>query len=92
MKNLLAKKTATPTFQVLLLDNDDSDDVTVHEAQKVDYSRVKEHLSNGGSVFITSKSTQKISVPKKKLQTKYAGAQRNYGILLKTNLRASKNG
>ena len=47
-------------FQVLLLDNDANQDVEVQEAEQVDFCQVKEHLQNGGSVFITSKEAQKI--------------------------------
>ena len=69
MKNLLVnKKTKPAVFQVLLPDNGDSEDVEVQEAKQVDFSHVKEHLKNGGSVFITTKGSQKISYPKAKAQ------------------------
>jgi hypothetical protein len=60
------KEAKTPTFQVLLLDNDASDDVEVQEAYQVDFFQVKKHLKNGGSVFITSKDSQKQLYPKAK--------------------------
>jgi hypothetical protein len=60
----LRKRTKPSVFQVLLLDNDTSDDVEVQEAKQVDFCQVKEHLKNGGSVFITSKGAQKLSYPK----------------------------
>ncbi len=47
-------------FQVMLLDNDQSDEVEIHETDKVDFLRVLEHLTRGGSVFITSKNSQKL--------------------------------
>jgi hypothetical protein len=61
-----AKKEKAPVFQVLLLDNDANQDVEVQEAEHVDFVRVQEHLAHGGSVFITSKSSQKIVPPKEK--------------------------
>jgi hypothetical protein len=54
----------TPTFQVMLLCNDKTKQVEVHEERNVDFSRIQEHLQHGGSVFITSKSSQKITSPK----------------------------
>ena len=91
MKNPLnTKKNSEPLFQVLLLNNNKSNEVTVHEAKKVDYFAVKEHLNNGGSVFITSKNSQKISAQKNKPHTNYANSKRNYGLLLRANLRNSK--
>jgi hypothetical protein len=47
------------------LDNDGSQ-VQVQEAEHVDFLRVQKHLKHGGSVFITSKSSQKLNVPKEK--------------------------
>ncbi len=49
------------TFQVMLLRNDESRQVEVHEEAEVDFSRIQYHLNNGGSVFITSRPSQKIS-------------------------------
>ena len=64
MKNSIEnKKTKTQMFQVLLLDNNSSDDVEIQEADQVNFSQVKEHLKNGGSVFITSKDAQKTVLP-----------------------------
>ena len=61
MKDYIATKEAkTPMFQVLLLNNDTSDDVEVQEADQVDFFQVRKHLKNGGSVFITSKASQKL--------------------------------
>lgn len=60
------EKEKSPVFQVLLLDNDVSQDVEVQEAEQVDFARVQEHLARGGSVFITSKNSQKIAPPKGK--------------------------
>lgn len=74
-------KNKQPIFQVLLLDNDDSDDVEVQEAKQVDFSQVKAHLNHGGSVFITSKNTQKILYPKTKAQQNYTQARKTYGSL-----------
>ena len=65
LKSLIAvKKEKAQVFQVLLLNNGSSQDVEVEEAEHVDFARVQEHLAGGGSVFITSKSSQKITPPK----------------------------
>lgn len=50
------------TFQVMLLGNDASDHVEVHEEREVFLPRIQEHLQRGGSVFITSKPSQKIAI------------------------------
>ncbi len=90
MKTLIAnKKTRNPVFQVLLLDNDSNQDVEVQEAQEVNFFQVKEHLKKGGSVFITSKDTQKIIYPKTKAQLNYNKSRRNYGFLFRKQLRTS---
>jgi hypothetical protein len=52
-------------FQVLLLDNDGSQ-VEVKEESHVDFLRVQTHLKNGGSVFITSRDSEKLTLPKQK--------------------------
>jgi hypothetical protein len=57
------KSEKTRTFQVLLLDNDASSEVEVHEETEVSFPRIQEHLQRGGSVFITSKRSQKIGLP-----------------------------
>jgi len=51
------------TFQTMLLKDDASREVEVHEAQEVDFCRIQEHLRRGGSVFITSKNSQKLPLP-----------------------------
>ena len=61
-----AKKEKVHVFQVLMLNNDASQKVEVQEDEKVDFLRVQEHLQQGGSVFITSKGSQKIVLPKEK--------------------------
>ncbi len=89
MKNLLEKKGKLPVFQVLLLDNDASDDVEVQEAEEVNFFQVKEHLRNGGSVFITSKESQKMTYPKANAQANYEKARRNMGFLFRQHVRSS---
>jgi hypothetical protein len=74
-------------FQILLLDNDASEDVEVQEAKQVDFCQVKEHLRNGGSVFITSKGSQKLSMPKAKAQQNYSRSRRTCGFLFRQHLR-----
>jgi hypothetical protein len=70
------KKGRSPIFQVLLLDNDANQDVEVQEAEQVDFARVQEHLAHGRSVFITSKSSQKIALPKRKKIPRNKNAKR----------------
>jgi hypothetical protein len=77
------KKNKQPLFQVLLLDNTADLDVEVHESRQVDFFTVKEHLKNGGSVFITSKKQQKLTYPKAgNAQQKYIASRKNYGALV----------
>jgi hypothetical protein len=83
------KKAKSPIFQVLLLDNGVNQDVEVQEATQVDFLQVKEHLKNGGSVFITSKDTQKMTYPKTKAQQNYSKSRRSYGALFRQHLRSS---
>jgi hypothetical protein len=89
LSNLISnKKTRIPLFQVLLLDNDSSEDVEVQESKHVDFFQVKEHLKNGGSVFITSKDSQKLVHPKAKAQLNYSKSRKNYGALFRQHLRS----
>ncbi|MGA2682705.1 MAG: hypothetical protein ABSF44_13000 [Candidatus Bathyarchaeia archaeon] len=83
------KKTKTQMFQVLLLANGTSDDVGVQEADHVDFFQVKEHLKNGGSVFITSKDSQKQLYPKTKAQLHRNNSRRTYGTLFRQYSRSS---
>jgi hypothetical protein len=85
----LKKRTKPSVFQVLLLNKDDSEDVEVQEALKVNFFQVKEHLKNGGSVFITSKGSEKFSFPKAKAQQNYSRSRRTYGFLFRQHLRSS---
>lgn len=90
MSNLiLNKKNKVPLFQVLLIDNDAGEDVEVQEAKQVNFLRVKEHLKNGGSVFITSKGSQKIVHPKTKARLNYNKSRRNYGVHFLQHQRSS---
>jgi len=89
LKNSVANTKARARFQVLLLDNDGSEDVEVQEAGHVDFLQVKKHLKNGGSVFITTKDTQKQLYPKAKAQLNYSKSRRNIGALFRQRLRGS---
>jgi hypothetical protein len=90
LRNLLSnKKPKAPIFQVLLLDNDANEDIEVQEATQVDFLQVKEHLRNGGSVFITTKDSQKMVYPKTKAQLNYNRSRRSYGALFRQHLRSS---
>jgi hypothetical protein len=53
-------------FQVLLLNNNATQEVEVQKAEHVDFLRVQEHLKHGEAVFITSKRAQKLSLPREK--------------------------
>jgi len=69
LKEMLEVKRASPqVFQVLLLDNDTTQEVEIHENDEVDYLQIQEHLKHGGSVFITSKPSQKITPPRPKMK------------------------
>ena len=85
----LKKRTRPSVFQILLLDKDDGEDVEVQESKKVDFFQVKEHLKNGGSVFITSKGSEKLSYPKAKAQQNYSRSRRTCGFLFRQHLRNS---
>ena len=70
MKESIQRKRERPqVFQALFLNNDKSQNVEVQEAQQIDFMRVQEHLERGGSVFITSKNSQKLKMPKRLLVT-----------------------
>lgn len=56
-------------FQVLLLRNDASQAVEIQEVEEVDFLIVQEHLKQGGSVFITSKNSQKLNTLRDKKKT-----------------------
>lgn len=45
--------------QVMLLNNDPTDGVEVHESTNVDFNRASENIAGGGSVFIMSRNWQK---------------------------------
>jgi hypothetical protein len=77
LKGILEVKKPDPlVFQVMLLDNDANEEVEVHENETVDFLMIQEHLRRGGSVFITSKDSQKIAMPmaKKKEPRKNRGS------------------
>jgi hypothetical protein len=52
----------TQMFQALFLHNNNKRDVEVLEGKQIDFGRVQEHLRKGGSVFITSKKSQKLDL------------------------------
>jgi len=90
LSDFTSNKKSKPTlFQVLLLDNGDSEDVEVQEAKQVDFLQVKEHLKNGGSVFITSKNSQKLVHPQTKAQINYSKSRRNCAAPFRQHLRRS---
>ena len=88
LKDSFASKKG-PVFQVLLLDNSEDDTVEVQEAKQVNFRQVKQHLRSGGSVFITSKDSQKVSYPRESMRASYIRSRRNYGILFRQHLKSS---
>jgi hypothetical protein len=85
------KKIRQPLFQMLLLDNGADENVRVQEADQVDFSILKAHLQNGGSVFITSKPQEKIIIPKAgKAQQNYNRSRRTMGALLQATYKQLK--
>ena len=68
-ETLEAKKGNPKIFQVLLLNNDKRQEVEVQDTERIDFFRIDEHLKRGGSVFITSKRSQKIPTSKAKKRT-----------------------
>ena len=81
------RKPKPSIFQVLLLDNDSSLDVEVRESEQVNFSQIKAHLKNGGSVFITSKGKQKIFHPKNKAQCNLNTSRRKLGFLFRQRIK-----
>jgi len=81
------RKPKPSIFQVLLLDNGRSQDIEVQESEQVDFSQIKEHLRNGGSVFITSKEKQKMAYPKTKAQHNLNTSRRNLGCLFRQRIK-----
>jgi len=71
----LVKKRA---YQMLLLHNDSSQEVEVHEDKEVDFMRLWDHLEKGGSAFITSKESQKQRLPKQKRRKKSAQEMKTF--------------
>ncbi len=84
---LMYRKPKPSIFQVLLLDNGRSQDIEVQESEQVDFSQIKEHLRNGGSVFITSKEKQKMAYPKTKAQYNLNTSRRNLGCLFRQRIK-----
>jgi len=82
------KKTRSSVFQVLLLNNDSGEDVEVQEAKQVNFLQVKKHLRNGGSVFITSKPSQKIVHTKPRHKRSFSNQEKNYEALSRKRLRS----
>ncbi len=63
LRELLQLDREELTYQTILLKEDASREVEVHEEKQVDFFKIQEHLKQGGSVFITSKSTEKLPLP-----------------------------
>jgi len=61
---LINKKSKARNYEILFLQNTKDQDVEVHEVNKIDFPSIKKRLELGESVFITSKSSQKL-IPSK---------------------------
>ena len=71
-ETLKIEKDQSNKFQVMLIHND-SQDVEVNDVSQVDYRTIQKHLEKGGSVFITSKGSQKIKTPQKRKKSSKRG-------------------
>jgi hypothetical protein len=49
-----------PLFQMFFLRNNEDQSVEVEEVKEIDFRKVKEHLEQGESVFITLKRKEKV--------------------------------
>jgi hypothetical protein len=49
-----------PLFQLFFLRNNENQSVIVEEVDEIDYSKVKERLEQGDSIFITHKFKEKV--------------------------------
>ena len=70
------RKKEQRVFQAIFLKNNKSQEVKVVENEQIDFMKVQEHLKSGGSIFITSKNSQKLKlkIPK---ESKKMGKNRN---------------
>jgi hypothetical protein len=59
-ETLQDKRQKQRLFQSVFLSNGRSQDVMVMEDDYIDFEEVQKHLDNGGSVFITSRNSQKL--------------------------------
>jgi|WetSurMetagenome_2_1015567.scaffolds.fasta_scaffold147186_3 hypothetical protein len=60
LRQTLPLKEKRQVFQALFLSNGKGQKVEVLEDERVDFAKVQKHLENGGSIFITSKNSQKL--------------------------------
>jgi hypothetical protein len=60
LRQTLPFKEKHPVFQALFLSNDKGEKVEVLEDERIDFAKVQKHLESGGSIFITSKNSQKL--------------------------------
>lgn len=49
-----------PIFQVIFLKDNDDESVWIEEVNEVNFSRIRKHLEDGESVFITRKPANKL--------------------------------
>jgi len=60
LRESLHSRQKPQVFQALFLKNDKTQEVEVFEDEHIDFELIQKHLDNGGSIFITSKSSQKL--------------------------------
>ncbi len=61
LKNVVEINKGKLLFQLFFLRDDENQSVEVEEVEEIDFNRVKKHLEQGESVFITRKSKQKLN-------------------------------
>ncbi|MFQ6073839.1 MAG: hypothetical protein ACE5KC_01340 [Candidatus Bathyarchaeia archaeon] len=59
LRNFIGANEEKPLVQLFFLKNDENQSVEVVEVEEIDFTEVKKHIEQGGSVFITRKRKQK---------------------------------
>lgn len=59
-KNVLEPDKDKPMFKLFFLRNNENQTVMVEEVEEIDFGKVKEHLEQGQSVFITPKPEENV--------------------------------
>ncbi len=64
LRSIVERGNEKPVFQLFFLKNDEHQGVEVVEVEKIDFTKVKESLERGESVFITRKCKPKLDPTK----------------------------